>query len=300
MAARFTRLVVGLGLLLGAALPSAAAAVVRPPTSQETAASPVPARGADPAYARSYFGARYYRADLGRFTTVDPVLDQQAALTDPQLWNRYAYVRNNPLRWVDPDGRAIELLNGGRDLAFFQGLVGEDAAKLLYVNKIGNRSFLGIRGDMDTFRALSDQAGLVGLLVKDRAVMEFATTTEDLSAHLGAVTHAPGVVGNDNVRVLVNPSQANLASAYFQRGFGQVQFGAGEVQDYSPGIMFAHEMGHAFSFIHGRQRKRVISPDTDAGALMFENRARQWSYGPLGPGNAPRLRHSPWGAIIWP
>jgi RHS repeat-associated protein len=108
MAARLTRLLVGLGLLLGAALPSAAAAVVRLPTLQERATSPVPARGADPVYARSYFGARYYRADIGRFTTVDPVYTWQENLADPQRWNRYAYVRNNPLRWTDPDGRCID------------------------------------------------------------------------------------------------------------------------------------------------------------------------------------------------
>jgi RHS repeat-associated protein len=60
--------------------------------------------------ARSYFGARYYASQTGRFTTVDPYLDVQKALVDPQQWNRYAYVRNNPLRYVDPDGRAIETL----------------------------------------------------------------------------------------------------------------------------------------------------------------------------------------------
>jgi RHS repeat-associated protein len=105
MAARLPRLLVALWLLLGVALPSAATAVVRPPTSQETGTSPVPARGGHPAYARSYFGARYYRANLGRFTTVDPELNVNAALLDPQRWNRYAYARNNPLRWVDLDGR---------------------------------------------------------------------------------------------------------------------------------------------------------------------------------------------------
>jgi RHS repeat-associated protein len=107
MAARLTRLLV-LGLTLGAVLPSpAAAAVVRPPTSQDIAASPVPARGTDAVYASSYFGARYYRADLGRFTTVDPAMTVGENLVDPQRWNRYAYARNNPLRYTDPDGRCI-------------------------------------------------------------------------------------------------------------------------------------------------------------------------------------------------
>jgi len=55
-----------------------------------------------------YFGARYYRADLGRFTTVDPALDIDKAIAEPQRWNRYAYVTNNPLKYVDPDGRELK------------------------------------------------------------------------------------------------------------------------------------------------------------------------------------------------
>ena len=52
-----------------------------------------------------YFGARYYASQSGRFRTVDPVLDVDQAVTNPQLWNRYAYTTNNPLRRLDPDGR---------------------------------------------------------------------------------------------------------------------------------------------------------------------------------------------------
>ncbi len=52
-----------------------------------------------------YFGARYYGAKLGRFTSIDPVYTWQDNLVDPQRWNRYAYVRGNPLRYVDPDGK---------------------------------------------------------------------------------------------------------------------------------------------------------------------------------------------------
>jgi len=52
-----------------------------------------------------YFGGRYYAGLTGRFTSVDPVLDTNGALLDPQQWNRYVYVRNNPFRYVDPDGR---------------------------------------------------------------------------------------------------------------------------------------------------------------------------------------------------
>jgi RHS repeat-associated protein len=54
-----------------------------------------------------YFGGRYYGARLGRFTTSDPAYTIADNLGDPQRWNRYAYGRNNPLRYVDPDGRVI-------------------------------------------------------------------------------------------------------------------------------------------------------------------------------------------------
>lgn len=52
-----------------------------------------------------YFGARYHGSKIGRFTTGDPYLDQWTALVDPQQWNRYAYARNNPVRYLDPDGK---------------------------------------------------------------------------------------------------------------------------------------------------------------------------------------------------
>ena len=48
-----------------------------------------------------YFGARYYSAAQGRFTTPDwlelPNRVPYADLSDPQTLNLYAYVRNSPL-----------------------------------------------------------------------------------------------------------------------------------------------------------------------------------------------------------
>ncbi|HEV7764122.1 MAG TPA: RHS repeat-associated core domain-containing protein [Thermoanaerobaculia bacterium] len=58
--------------------------------------------------ALDYMHARYYTPTWGRFLSVDPVLDQAKALKEPQRWNRYSYVINNPLRYKDPDGRQMK------------------------------------------------------------------------------------------------------------------------------------------------------------------------------------------------
>ena len=52
-----------------------------------------------------YFGARFYASIHGRFTSADPLYYSSSRPVDPQQFNLYSYVRNNPLRMVDPDGR---------------------------------------------------------------------------------------------------------------------------------------------------------------------------------------------------
>lgn len=50
-----------------------------------------------------YMHARYYDPNLARFLSVDPLGGNPIA---PQTWNRYSYVRNNPINYVDPTGMA--------------------------------------------------------------------------------------------------------------------------------------------------------------------------------------------------
>lgn len=52
------------------------------------------------------FGARYNSSSMGRFMSRDAFT--YALKTDPQTWNLYSYVANNPLNRTDPDGFGSE------------------------------------------------------------------------------------------------------------------------------------------------------------------------------------------------
>lgn len=62
-----------------------------------------------------YMLARYLSSSLARSISTDPAsyeefddAGQAAMLRSPQRWNRYSYVLNNPVRFVDPDGRVVQ------------------------------------------------------------------------------------------------------------------------------------------------------------------------------------------------
>ena len=75
-----------------------------------------------------YMGARYYDPVLARFVQPDSVVPEPG---DPQSWNRYSFVRNNPFNRIDPTGsfdigaeiggRLVEFLGGNRTGGEFFG-----------------------------------------------------------------------------------------------------------------------------------------------------------------------------------
>ncbi|MEK7672304.1 MAG: RHS repeat-associated core domain-containing protein [Patescibacteria group bacterium] len=68
-----------------------------------------------------YYSARYYNPQLGRFISQDP---WEGDLNDPQSLNKYSYVRNNPLKYIDPTGETFSLFNP-TDYSFDNGCSGD-------------------------------------------------------------------------------------------------------------------------------------------------------------------------------
>jgi RHS repeat-associated protein len=67
--------------------------------------------------------ARYYASSMGRFMSPDPIGMFVASPGQPQSWNLYSYVMNNPLNFIDPNGLDCAYLddNGGTDRSVSRG-----------------------------------------------------------------------------------------------------------------------------------------------------------------------------------
>ncbi|MBI4488710.1 MAG: hypothetical protein HY694_06460, partial [Deltaproteobacteria bacterium] len=77
----------------------------------------------DPESGLYYYGGRYYDPELGRFISPDPFVSEPG---NPQILNRYSYVGNNPVNYIDPDGFKRKKKRGffRRFFRIFQIIVG--------------------------------------------------------------------------------------------------------------------------------------------------------------------------------
>ena len=67
----------------------------------------------------TYMLARYYSQGYGRFLSPDPGYDYDQL--DPMSWNLYAYVRGNPVNFIDKNGKEIYLKDGNKVVKFVIG-----------------------------------------------------------------------------------------------------------------------------------------------------------------------------------
>ncbi|EMO23548.1 RHS repeat-associated core domain protein [Leptospira santarosai str. HAI134] len=57
-----------------------------------------------------FYNARYYDPGIARFTSADTIIDGEF---DTQGWNRFSYVKGNPITFKDPTGHEIPLIGYG-------------------------------------------------------------------------------------------------------------------------------------------------------------------------------------------
>ncbi len=137
--------------------------------------------------------ARYQNPNLGRFTSPDPLM--ASALTyEPQTWNRYVYVLNNPENLIDPtgmlsthtdkDGKVIAVYDD-KDLGVYVHQKEWDGKSNLSNNgpgvvKIGETHFWDDFRAHDTAGNIQDQLAQGARIVIDKS-LDFNKIIDDLN-----------------------------------------------------------------------------------------------------------------------
>jgi RHS repeat-associated protein len=120
-----------------------------------------------------YFGARYFSSTQGRFTGVDPIFISRQRLLDPQAINLYAYARNNPLVYFDPNGEEFKGTDGTRvdivevdgELVIRSKNATKDLTRLVnLINKSGSSLALG------QFNKLNASKTMINLVIDTTTV----------------------------------------------------------------------------------------------------------------------------------
>ena len=196
--------------------------------------------------------------------------------------NRYAYARNNPLKYVDPTGAVLEA-NGDLGLLrqWAREGVGKDAAQYIDIewNKKAGRWEFTITGiDVAAFRKLGGAASrFADIVTDDRLAIVKQTTAESLPEGNAGWTFDVGERnGNASPVVLLNQEYdgANAVSAQglpFRNKFDDPS----NVRTLTMGIIMMHELGHAWANLHGL---RTAAGQSWGAALAWENDARRAIY----------------------
>jgi RHS repeat-associated protein len=151
------------------------------PTSADVVNQKFTGKERDAETGLDYFGARYFSAAQGRFTSPDwsekPEPVPYAKVIDPQTLNLYAYVRNNPLRSRDADGHEVDLTGDDKAKAEEQKRITANASK---------------KGEAALFKTVTDKSGKTRLVLDKAAAADFkGTHSAGYNLLVGAIDAKP-------------------------------------------------------------------------------------------------------------
>ncbi len=244
-----------------------------------------------------YFGARYYASSMGRWLSPDTDMTLKRILPNPQRWNRYAYVINNPLILVDPNGlwdiyvfRPESTTNGAAwnkviSDAHANGnnihvLNGRDASRTAYLDALKNGDaklvFVGHSADHPS----TGQAGSVVLTGNQPVGTVDMPVNADGSGGRITALPTPGNIGAESVGAFACSSDA-LAPQYSSTDFSGLSRYTLDPVAEAGGVAYADVLA----------KDGTVGDAVSAAQKAINHEQTQWNDAQgKDPGPAPRVK----------
>ncbi|UML79774.1 SpvB/TcaC N-terminal domain-containing protein [Leptospira kirschneri] len=192
-----------------------------------------------------FYNARFYDPGIARFTSADTIVDGEF---DTQGWNRFSYVKGNPIRAKDPTGH--EIFVAGRDEDYKKQVV-KDLSKLsgseLAINEKGKVITKKETIDPKSQKQDIPQKPFGKKLVSDLMNSDKIVTINKTDGNNAADAYDRNAAQNgkgSNSTINYNP-KANPKSPTRQKD------GSIELETRPPEIGLAHELIHTGHFVKG-------------------------------------------------
>ncbi len=124
------------------------------------------------------YKARHYDPLLGRFTSPDTLIPEPGS---PLAWDRYAYVKNNPVRFNDPTGHCIDGATTALCIAMAAGAIAG------YALQVGENRAQGMDWGAALTTNISGEKILAGALIGGGVVLGAAIASVGIAA-IGTTT----------------------------------------------------------------------------------------------------------------
>ena len=190
------------------------------------------------------FGARWYAPDLPRFLSLDPLAEKYPSISP------YAYCAGNPVRYIEPTGKALTI----------SGSLSAEALRQLQAN-VGNKITLKmdesgkVSYEVNTTRKIRGSAKRMMEQIDDQSINVNLRTMGGSKDSDGRLLVGGAFKGNT---VTTNPDGSVTVEAY--QDVNPNVLGAADEHTNSPDRMMMHEMTEAYEGAAISKAMGVSSP----------------------------------------